>query len=380
MLLQAIFSIGAQAVALATHVEPILNRGSLTEGYVSQPMIMAHASVLRNRLSLGVMANFGGLTLARGELNPGVYGEGYADRRHPHTYLHELVGTVVVIRDAVSLTAGKGFVPFGTDDPMSRPLVKYPANHHLAQILERAIVIGHVRWRAFQLDGALLNGDEPTAPDDSPDLNNFGDSFAARLTYVRGSVEAQASHALLNSPENIFGVGLDHRKESISVRYADAGRAWRPYALAEWAVSDELRDGVQTFRFWSTLAEGALTAGGTRLAARLEVTLRPEEERELDVFRTRRPLSDNGILGITRWSLATLHASREMRMGPLRLGPFVEVTFGDVTATARPAAFDPATEVFGSRTVSSLSGGVRLSVGTIHERMGRYGSAARHSH
>ena len=33
-----------------------------------------------------------------------------------------------------SLSAGKGFAPFGTDDPMSRPIFRYPVNHHLAQI------------------------------------------------------------------------------------------------------------------------------------------------------------------------------------------------------------------------------------------------------
>ena len=42
----------------------------------------------------------------------------------------------------LSLTAGKGFAPFGTDDPMIRPALRYPVNHHLAQILERAVVIG----------------------------------------------------------------------------------------------------------------------------------------------------------------------------------------------------------------------------------------------
>ena len=41
----------------------------------------------------------------------------------------------------VSLSIGKGFAPFGTDDPMVRPFVRYPVNHHLSQILERGVAI-----------------------------------------------------------------------------------------------------------------------------------------------------------------------------------------------------------------------------------------------
>ena len=70
------------------------------------------------------------------------------DRRHPHTYVHELI---LSADDLLGRTDGphsaladrrQGVRPFGTDDPMIRPLLRYPVNHHLAQILERAVAIG----------------------------------------------------------------------------------------------------------------------------------------------------------------------------------------------------------------------------------------------
>ena len=101
--------------------------------------------------------------MPEGELAPGMWGEGFVDRRHPHTYLHELVLAADDLLGAadgatrISLSAGKGFAPFGTDDPMVRPFLRYPVNHHLAQILERAVAIAaragradHGRGRALQ--------------------------------------------------------------------------------------------------------------------------------------------------------------------------------------------------------------------------------------
>src|SRR5687768_11220827 len=125
------------------------------------------------------MINLEGATLARGELNTGTYGEGYVDRRHPHSYLHELLVTartgVRVGRRAVamSLATGRGFAPFGSDDPMSRPFAKYPVNHHLAQVLERLLVVGAARVGRVTFEGAVFNGDEPTDPGSLPKWSRF---------------------------------------------------------------------------------------------------------------------------------------------------------------------------------------------------------------
>jgi hypothetical protein len=138
-------------IPLLTRATPTAGGRSLTEAYLTQPALWGHASALRGRLVAHGMLNLEGATLARGELNTGTYGEGYVDRRHPHSYLHELLLTVRADvpfghrGGAVSLTAGRGFAPFGSDDPMSRPFVKYPVNHHLAQVLERAVVVTAAR-------------------------------------------------------------------------------------------------------------------------------------------------------------------------------------------------------------------------------------------
>jgi len=142
-------SVGAQAIGVVSRVTPAVHDQSLTEGYLSQPAIMAMVAPWGERLALKATLNFEGATIERGELTPGIYGEGFIDRRHPHTYLHELVLTATRrfggSQSGASATIGKGFAPFGTDDPMARPFEKYPINHHLSQILERVVAIGAVR-------------------------------------------------------------------------------------------------------------------------------------------------------------------------------------------------------------------------------------------
>jgi hypothetical protein len=104
-------SVMIQAIPVVTRADPTAARSVLTEGYLSQPMIMAHGSLgwLRARGTL----NLEGLTLERGELSTGAYGESYVDRRHPHAYVHELLAGVepVFYGVAASLFAGRGFAP-----------------------------------------------------------------------------------------------------------------------------------------------------------------------------------------------------------------------------------------------------------------------------
>src|SRR5690606_33321407 len=212
---------GAHAVAVATHAVPALAGEALTEAVLTQPVLSAAVRGWGGRLQLQGMLNLEGVTLADGELNPGAWGEGFVDRRHPHTLLHEAVGTVELRRGraAASLTIGKGFAPYGTDDPMARPFIKFPVNHHLAQILERAVVIGAVRYGPAALEAGVFNGDEPQDPQDMPTLDRLGDSWAARATVWPGAgLELSASHAWLKSPEHVGGAGLDRRMWSAAVR------------------------------------------------------------------------------------------------------------------------------------------------------------------
>lgn len=366
----------AQALGLVTRVDPALGGRAYTEGYLLQPMIMAHGRALRGHLGAVLTLDFEGLTLERGQLTPGAYGEGYVDRRHPHTYLHEALGVAegAFRGTGVSLAGGKGFVPFGTDDPMMRPFAAYPVNHHLAQILERYALIGAVRRGPFSVEAALFNGDEPRSPGAPPDVERFGDSWAVRVTAtVPRSLELVGSYAFVTSPELVTGGGLDQRKWSAAARF-DHPTGLVRYALVEWAHTDAFFGDVRTNRFTSFLAEGSAVARPVTLSARFEDTTRPEEERLLDPFRTSRSPTDLGIIGITRWRTGTVAASIERSLGSIDVAPFVEATYARPTDELRPSAFVPR-EFYGASSVWALSAGVRLGAGRMPHRMGRYGAA-----
>ena len=378
-------SLRAQALAVATRVDPAMGGRARTEGYLAQPVVMAHGSVLRGALSGVLTIDFEGLTLERGQLTPGAYGEGYVDRRHPHTYLHEalLVAYGAVRGTGVSLTAGKGFVPFGTDDPMTRPFAAYPANHHLAQILERYVAIGAVRHRRGVIEAAVFNGDEPQSAGTPPDAGRFGDSWAVRATVNPvQDTELQGSYAFVTSPELAGGAGLDQRKWSAALRVDRMdGRVRR--ALLEWARTDALLGDLRTNTFTSVLGEASVTAGSVMIAGRYENTTRPEEQRLLDPFRVSRNPTDLGIIGITRWQIGTLAASVTRTVGALDLAPFAEVSYSRPREELTPTAFVPR-DFYGSTSIWSFSLGARFGVGPPHDRMGRYGAGmpngASHAH
>ena len=336
---------------------------------------MAQAGAFSNRLRLVGTFNLEGLTIPDGELTPGAWGEGFVDRRHPHTYFHELmVSAHDLLGQAdgatlVSLALGKGFAPFGTDDPMARPVLRYPVNHHLAQILERVVVIAGVRAGPAALEASLFNGDEPERPGQWPKLSRFGDSWSARVTVLPvPRLELQGSHARVRSPEHRPGAGTHQSKWSLSGRWADGPR----YGLVEWARTSEA-EGL--FVFDSFLAEGAWTTGRHRLHYRFERTERPEEERTLDRFRSVRPHLENSIQGTTRWTIHT--AGYGFNLGhaaqPLGAIPFVELSHGRI-ADSDSGLFD-ARLFYGKTSFWSVSLGVRLNFGMEMHRMGRYGVA-----
>jgi hypothetical protein len=368
----------AQAIPVVTHVAHSAGSSSLTEAYLAQAAAMARGSLFGGHLRLAGTLNAEGLTMKRGELSTGAFGEGYVDRRHPHTYLHEIVASGVgsVGPVSYSASAGRGFAPFGTDDPMMRPFEKYPINHHLAQILERPLAIAAVRWRGAIVEAGTFAGDEPTSPSSSPRLRRFGDSWSVRATALPVPwVEAQGSYARIASPEQRDGFGLDQRKRSISARLISADGA--RYLLAEWARPvevDPARD-AEAFAYESALAEGALSVGPMSVALRLEQTDRPEEERLADPFRTPRPATDLAISGITRWRSATAAVTfPAATLGPVRGYPFVEVERLSASRRTATSVFDPA-QFYGSDAPWMASAGVRIRIGPAHARMGRYGVA-----
>lgn len=368
-------TLGAMAIGVYSRVSPGALEPRVSEAYLTQPMAMASARTRNGRWQGYLTINAEGATLDRGEINPGVYGEGYVDRRHPHTWLHEAMAGVrqPVGTGSVALFAGKGFVPYGTDDPMVRPFVKYPANHHHAQVMERAMVAVGARVGVAAIEAASFNGDEPESPSDWPNEDRLFDSWALRGTVdVRPDVELSGSLAHVRSPEFAPGDGLDQRKRSMALRVTRPSHWWR-YALVEGARTLEFSSGRQVFDFSTLLAETEVATGTFLLAGRIERTTRPEEERTHTPYRSRRPLLDFNILGRTRWTNTTVAVSHAgWGRGRLMGRPFVEVGYHVPRATRHPTSLDPV-ELFNSDHIWSFSMGLRLHAGQMRTRFGRYG-------
>lgn len=371
------FMAGAHAIGMVSRVDPTIGDRVETEAYLTQAMLMGHGSFFGGRLTAAATLNLEGLTMADGELAPGNAGEGFVDKRHPHTYLHEAMLTFDPRLSGVglSLSAGRGFAPFGTDDPMVRPFVRYPANHHWSQILERWTLTAAARRGPVSLEAGLFNGSEPGGPDDTGGLDRFGDSWAVRSS-VRPApwLELQASYAFVESPEFEAGLGLDQRKWSASARMV---RTLTPgsslYLFVETAETNEYIEDRKAFIFTTVLAESAWRPGPWTAALRYERTTRPEEERLNDPYRSPRPHAEETIIGATRWNTVTAHTARSFSSGGLRLEPFLEISRSTVEEIAG-GIFDPIA-FYGAGELWSVSIGLRLRAGMQHVRMGRYGAA-----
>lgn len=375
------FGGGASAIGLITSQTHTPGNGTLNEGYFTQPILsgILDAGWLQ---AVGTL-NLEGLTLRRGELDLGEWGEGYVDRRHPHAYLHELMlGAERQQRfGAVSLYGGRGFVPFGSDDPMVRPFESYPVDHHLAQILERVVVIGAARMGPVVAEASTFDGDEPIDPSTLPRFSRFGDSWAVRGTILGNRLasplhvaELSASYAAVKSPEYRDGAGLDQRKVHAGLRLTGKRGSFSQYALLEAARTTEFDLGRALYTFHAILAEGALCRRDAGMAVRWERSDRPEEERLLDLFRSPRPATDVSLLGLTQWTTLTgAFALPAVHPGIGHAAPFVEVARLTVDRTTA-ALFDPA-RFYGATAMWRFSAGIRLAAGHRHDRMGRYGAA-----
>lgn len=372
-----------QGIVTLNRSDPIPEGGSLSEVRLVQPVLMLMGHGFGTRLGFVATLDFESVTMKDGELTPGAWGEGFVDRRHPHTTIHELALTAndllfgVDPKAHLSVTIGKGFVPFGSDDPMSRPFERYPVNHHLAQVAERGIGVMRYDRGRVTLEGALFDGDEPTTPSDMPLIRfeggwRFGDSWSGRLT-VRpvDGLELQASRAHVHSPESRPGAGPDAEKYSVSGRWQRTTATREHYAMVEYARTSEL---AGAFVYHTFLAEGLVGGDRFRASYRFERTERPEELRLFDPFRTVRPSPDNSILGISRWSLHTFRLAYDLVTphGKLIVQPFVEGTLGRV-ASIGGGIFDPVS-LYGTDQVRSLNVGVVVGWGMRGHRMGVYGA------
>jgi hypothetical protein len=376
---QVDFRFRATGLSAWFRADPTPEADGASEVRLTQTVVGADATWRdrwHGRLTLGLE----GLTVPDGELAPGAWGEGFVDRRHPHTYLHELMvgrtGAIGPVR--LAAFGGKGFVPFGSDDPMTRPFLRFPVNHHLAQVLERAVAIAQAAIGPLALEVAGFNGDEPERPSQWPRLARFADSWSARAQLAPAEgVEISASFASVASPEHRPGAGPRQHKLHWSARYHGETGAGRVYALGEGARTTEA-DGVLTLGSW--LGEASLERGSHLLRYRYERTERPEEER-LAPFRSVRPHLENAILGTSRWSAHTIgHGWRLPRLAAgLTVHTEVEATVGRVTEVGS-GVFD-VLATYGRETFWTVTIGLRAGWRAEGHRMGRYGVLEpRHPH
>jgi hypothetical protein len=368
----------AQVFPTASFTLPAESGTSLDENglYLTQPALMFNVESPGSRIVLRTTINLEGFTQPDGELTFGGWGEGYLDKRHPHTYLHEAMLSYNLRGDenaGFSISAGKGFAPYGTDDPMMRPPVKYPTNHHLSQILERWTLNAAWTNRGWSLEAGLFGGNEPTSPSDLSNIESFGNSFSARVTHRVGDGvmgawpwEFAASYGRVTEEHdaeqkitNLFNAAIRHEHDHGDVHM---------YGLLEASMSDpDHGDG-----YYSLLAEGSLQRGRHKPYARIELATRPEYAREgapgTDEFF--RYHHDDEPVGSTRWLIVGAGYGYTATTLPWGVRPYAEAQYHAVQHHS--GQLSP-TRLFGRSRFWTLSAGFRIFLGGDPMRMGAYG-------
>lgn len=360
--------------------ETLLNTSGL---YATQPAAMINVSSPNARLVLRTTLNFEAWTQRDGELTFGGWGEGFIDSRHPHTLLHEAMLTANwwdVAGGALSLSAGKGFAPYGTDDPMGRPAVKFPTNHHLSQILERWTVNGAYVKDGWSLEAGLFGGAEPSGPYDFRNVESFGDSWSARVAKRLGGGDAavgpdapwELSASYAHVEERHHATKEVTELFNAAIRHDAAYGFGRVYALVE-ASKSEPEAGEGHHSLLGETQVGLGSAARHQPYVRVEYATRPEYERRgapgtPGFFRYDHAAHE---IGATRWLIGTVGYGYESSGFPLSARPYVELQHNRVR-TAR-GTVDPR-DLFGSPSFWSVSAGVRLFLGGGPMRMGSYGA------
>ncbi|MGQ0560660.1 MAG: hypothetical protein ACT443_02150 [Gemmatimonadota bacterium] len=360
-------------IALPSEEGTPLDRRGL---YVTQPALMANIESTGSGVSLRTTLNFEGLTQPGGELTYGAWGEGFIDKRHPHTFLHEAMLSVNIwARDGggFSLSAGKGFAPYGTGDPMSRPVIKYPTNHHLSQILERFTLNAVYARAGWSAEAGVFGGNEPTGPWDFSNIESFANSWSTRLTRgfgtgIMGVWPWELSGSLGRVKEEHDDEADVTRLYNAALRHEQAYTFGRVYSLLEASWSDpEHHDG-----YYSINAEASLARGIHKPYARVEYATRPEYEREgaPDARGFFRYDHDSEPIGSTRWLTVAGGYGITVTRLPFSARPYVEVQWHRVSE--HTGDIDPAA-LFGRESFLSLSAGFRVFLGGEPMRMGAYG-------
>jgi hypothetical protein len=347
-----------------------------TELYLTQPALMFNVESPGSRFTMRTTLNFEGVTQPDGELTAGGWGEGFLDRRHPHTLLHELMLSVNlwdVAGGALSISAGKGFAPYGTDDPMARPVVKYPTNHHLSQILERWTVNGVWINGGWSLEAAVFGGTEPVGPYDFSNIESFGDSWSARAARRFGAGYGPLAESELSASLGRVSESHDGQVE-VTTLYNAAFRHERMYSFGTvyGLVEASMSEPEDTDGYFSVLGETRISFGAHQPYYRIEYATRPEYPREglpgtQEFFRYDH---DAEAIGATRWLINIIGYGHELTGYPVSARPFLEVQHNRVSAER--GGIDPQ-DLFGRRSFWGLTAGFRVFLGGDPMRMGSYG-------
>jgi hypothetical protein len=332
------------------------------------------------------------LTTDDGVLTLGAWGGGFYDREHPHDAVHEAVASLVGDisgmhgHGQVSVSGGKGVVPFGSDPPMARPALHAPVNHHWSQIIERPVLILGLRFGRVGIEGSVFDGRDgsetsvPASHDttthqhggffpDTPDRTGFGRSHALRVIWrPSGVLELRGSLATLVAPGHHPGEGASPVEMwNLSGRFdrmAESGRA---------TVMAELGRAWSGRPYWTGLAEGQWAWGLNRVYYRVERTSRPEGPRTSDLFHQATDTLGAAAVGATRWLVQTAGYGLTLRSSRVTVEPILELALGRVTDVGTPAVDLAA--LYGRQTLWSGVVAVRLSLGGGHT-MGPYGALA----
>jgi len=371
----------AQAFPIVTFGAPGQAEGSAlreTAFYLTQPATMFNVESPGSRLSLRTTLNFEGLTLEDGELTFGGWGEGFIDKRHPHTLLHELMLSVNLWNVAggeASISGGKGFAPYGTDDPMARPGLKYPTNHHLSQLLERWTLNGVFLRSGWSVEAGLFGGTEPEGPYDLSNIESFGDSWSARVGRRWGAGHGPA--AAWEASASYASVTEEHHDQEVTtqlwnmaLRHASAYDFGDLYTLAEFSRGQ----GEHDLDYFSALGEAQLLLGRHQPYLRVEHATRPEYPRDgapgsAGFFRYDH---DEEAIGATRWTILNVGYNYLATRGTVSIRPFVDTQFHAVSRERGPATLEPAA-LFDADSFWSMSLGARIFLGGDPMRMGSYG-------
>lgn len=386
--------LGASGVLSLTRVSPAPGGQPLTETYFEQPMVMVSGSALDGHLRFFSAVSFDRLTTPDGVLTLGAWGAGYYDREHPHEYLHEAIASLVGQINGtqhsgeVSISGGKGVVPFGSDPPMDRPALHVPVNHHWSQIMERALVVVALRLGRVVIEGSLFDGNESgvttttlSSSDTShqhggvlvpqpPPRTGFGQSRTARLTWrPSAALEFRASAGTIRAPGHHPGAGAEPQPMwNLSAKFDRPGAATRTTIMAELGRASVERP------YWTALAEGQLELRQQhRFYYRVERTDRPEAPRTADLFHTAIDTLGVTPIAASRWFVQTAGYGYRLQSRWIAIEPIMEVALAHVSSLGSPPVNLDALYV--KRTLWSGVLALRVTLGRSH-MMGQYGAMA----